>query len=85
MVAIGMNPMPLKVIGVKACLQLDVIMGCQRILDPIGAQTFEVRRSQKKQWTLWKWEMKVCIVIDMMAIAWDNELKFQRLLVHHPF
>jgi len=49
MVAIGMNPMPLKVIGVKACLQLDVIMGCQRILDPTGAQTFEVRRSQNKQ------------------------------------
>jgi len=31
-----------------------------------------------------KVEEEVCIVIDIMVIAWNNELKFQKLLKHHP-
>jgi len=30
-----------------------------------------------------KVEKKLCNVIDMMVIAWNNELKFQKLLKHH--
>jgi hypothetical protein len=28
--------------------------------------------------------MEVCIVKDMMGIAQNNELEFQKLLEHHP-
>jgi hypothetical protein len=49
MVAINMNSMPSKVIGKKACLMLEVLMGCQKILDPKDTQTLEEGgRSQKK-------------------------------------
>jgi len=29
--------------------------------------------------------MEVCIIKDTMGIAWNNELKFQKPLEHHPF
>jgi len=48
-VAISMNPMPLKVIGVKVCLQARCHYGLSKDPGPKGAQTFEVRRSKKKQ------------------------------------
>ncbi len=63
---------------------LNILLGCQRILDPEGAQTFEKGKSQKKWETLWKWKEKVYIVKDMNAITQNSELKFQRLLEHHP-
>jgi len=31
------------------------------------------------------WKKEVCIIKDPMAIAQNNELKFQRLFEHHPF
>jgi hypothetical protein len=60
-------------------------MGCQKILDPRGASTFEKRKSQKKWGALWRWKKKVYIVKNMMAITWNNELEFQKLPKNHPF
>jgi hypothetical protein len=50
MAVVGMNSMPLKVIGRKICLQLKVLLGYQRSLNPNSrnAQTFEERRNQNK-------------------------------------
>jgi hypothetical protein len=48
MVAVGMNSMPPKVIGKEDYLKLDVLMGCQMILDPKGTQTFKGGGIKKK-------------------------------------
>jgi hypothetical protein len=48
MVAIGMNPMPPKLLGERFLYVLEVFLGCQRILNPRGIQTFEGGKSQKK-------------------------------------
>jgi len=64
---------------------LEVLLGCQRIMDPRGTQTLERRRNKKKWSTLWRWKREVYIVKDMKAIAQNNELESQRLLEHHPF
>jgi hypothetical protein len=48
MVAINLRLRPSKVIGRKTCLVLEILLGCQKILDLKDTQTFEGRRSKKK-------------------------------------
>jgi hypothetical protein len=43
-----MNLMPLKVIGKEACLQIKILLGYQRILDPKGVKTFYEGKSKNK-------------------------------------
>ncbi len=74
-----------KLLGKRFVYVLKVLLGCQRILNPRGTQTFERGKNQKKWGTLWRWKKKVYIVKDMKAIARNNELKFQRLPEHCPF
>jgi hypothetical protein len=52
MVAINLSSMPSKVIGWKACLMLEILLGCQKILDPRDTQTLEGGKSKKKWKTL---------------------------------
>jgi hypothetical protein len=48
MVAVGMNPMPSKIIGRRLVYELYVLFDCQKILEPRSTQTFERGKNQKK-------------------------------------
>jgi hypothetical protein len=71
-------------LGKKLVYELEVLQGYQRALDPRSVYTLEGRRNQKKQGNLQTWEKKVCNIIDMMVVAHNNELVFQRLFGHCP-
>ncbi len=68
--------------GEKLVYELEVFQGYQRTLDLKGVETLEGRRSQKKQGNLGRWDKEVCNIINMIAIAHNKELKFQRLPGH---
>jgi hypothetical protein len=48
MVVIGTNPILPTVVGKEDLYELNVLLGCQKILDLRGAQTLEGRNNQKK-------------------------------------
>jgi hypothetical protein len=76
-----------KSLGKKFVYELMVFLSYQRILDLKGVWTFKGGNSQKnniKYGIMWRWNMEVCIIKNMMGVAQNNELKFQRLLEHHP-
>ncbi len=68
-----------KLLEKKLVYGLKVLLGYQRILHPKGAQTFEGRKSKKKQGILWKWKMEVCIIIDGQAHPWVVPLRTSHL------
>jgi len=84
MMVVGMSWFHWKLLGKRLIYMLEVFLGCQRILNPRGAQTFEKKSSQKKWEIQCKWKKDVYIVRDMKAVA-QNELYFQKLSKHHPF
>jgi hypothetical protein len=49
MVAIDLSLMPSKVIERKACLVFEILLGCQKNLNPKDTQTLEEGRRSKKK------------------------------------
>jgi len=84
MVVIGMYPMSLRDIGREACLWIRSLSRLQKDLGPKRRPNIWRREEWKKSRESMKVEEEVCIVIDIMVIAWNNELKFQKLPKHHP-
>jgi hypothetical protein len=84
MVIIGMYPRSLRDIGKKACLRTTNLFRLQKDLGSKRRPNIWRRKEWKESRESMKVEEEVCIVIDIMVIAWNNELKFQKLLKHHP-
>ncbi len=74
-----------ELLGEKHVYGLELLLGYQRTSDPRNIQTLERGRSPRKYGSLWRWKKEVCTVIDTMAIAWNNVLKFWKQLKHHSF